>query len=47
MTGDPESSIRPARAADAPAFGKLLHAFNVEFGEPTPSADALAERGRR
>ena len=36
--------IRPARAADAPTFGRLLHAFNVEFGEPTPDADVIAER---
>lgn len=25
-------------------FGKLLHAFNVEFGEQTPSAELIAER---
>jgi ribosomal protein S18 acetylase RimI-like enzyme len=25
-------------------FGRLLHAFNVEFGEPTPDADLIAER---
>ena len=36
--------IRPASAADAPTFGSLLHAFNVEFGEPTPDADVIAER---
>jgi ribosomal protein S18 acetylase RimI-like enzyme len=33
-----------AGAADAPVFGRLLHAFNVEFGEPTPDADLIAER---
>ena len=38
------ASIRLARAADAPAFGRLLHAFNTEFGEPTPDADVIAER---
>jgi ribosomal protein S18 acetylase RimI-like enzyme len=36
--------IRLASAADAPAFGELLHAFNVEFDEPTPNADVIAER---
>jgi ribosomal protein S18 acetylase RimI-like enzyme len=36
--------IRLASAADALAFGTLLHAFNVEFGEPTPAADVIAER---
>jgi ribosomal protein S18 acetylase RimI-like enzyme len=36
--------IRLAGAADAPAFGRLLHAFNVEFGDPTPDADVIAER---
>jgi ribosomal protein S18 acetylase RimI-like enzyme len=35
---------RVASAADAPAFGRLLHAFNVEFGESTPDADVIAER---
>ena len=25
-------------------FGRLLHAFNIEFGEPTPPADLFAER---
>ena len=36
--------IRLAGAADAPAFGRLLHAFNVEFGDPTPDADVIAAR---
>src|SRR6266536_1979845 len=36
--------IRLATAADAPAFGRLLHAFNVEFGESTPDADVISER---
>jgi GNAT superfamily N-acetyltransferase len=36
--------IRHASAADAPAFGELLHAFNVEFGESTPDPDVIAER---
>ena len=44
MVKDAETQIRLASAADAPAFGRLLHAFNVEFGEPTPGANVLAER---
>jgi ribosomal protein S18 acetylase RimI-like enzyme len=38
------TSVRAASAADAPAFGRLLHAFNAEFGEPEPTADVIAER---
>jgi hypothetical protein len=44
MARDAETQIRLASAEDAPAFGRLLHAFNVEFGEPTPGADVFAER---
>src|SRR6266540_1725343 len=33
-----------ARAADAPAFGRLLRAFNVGFGESTSPAEVIAER---
>ena len=36
--------IRRASAADAPTLGRLLHAFNVEFGESTPDAELIAER---
>jgi GNAT superfamily N-acetyltransferase len=39
-----QTPIRGAGAADAPAFGRLLHAFNTEFGEATPAADVIAER---
>jgi ribosomal protein S18 acetylase RimI-like enzyme len=39
-----QTPIRLASAADAPAFGRLLHAFNAEFGDPTPDADVIAER---
>ena len=39
-----QPSIRLASAADATAFGRLLHAFNVEFGAATPDADLIAER---
>jgi ribosomal protein S18 acetylase RimI-like enzyme len=40
----PMATIRLARATDAALFGRLLHAFNVEFEEPTPDADVIAER---
>jgi ribosomal protein S18 acetylase RimI-like enzyme len=36
--------VRLAGADEARVFGKLLHAFNVEFGEETPSAELIAER---
>jgi ribosomal protein S18 acetylase RimI-like enzyme len=39
-----ETSIRLASAVDALTFGRLLHAFNAEFGESTPAADVIAER---
>ena len=39
-----ETSIRLATAADAPTFGRLLHAFNSEYGEPEPDADTIAKR---
>jgi GNAT superfamily N-acetyltransferase len=39
-----DTSIRAASAADALVFGRLLHAFNAEFGEPEPSAEVIAER---
>ena len=45
MTRSPgETAVRLATAADAPAFGRLLHAFNAEFGESTPDAEVIAER---
>jgi ribosomal protein S18 acetylase RimI-like enzyme len=44
VPGDRQISIRLAGAADAPAFGRLLHAFNAEFGDPTPEAGVIAER---
>ena len=37
-------AIRLAGGADALEFGRLLHAFNVEFGESTPDAEVIAER---
>jgi ribosomal protein S18 acetylase RimI-like enzyme len=40
-------TVRVASSADAEAVGQLLHAFNSEFGEPTPGPNPLAERVRR
>ncbi|HSE81479.1 MAG TPA: GNAT family N-acetyltransferase [Gaiellaceae bacterium] len=42
MTREESFPIRLAGAADATAFARLLHAFNVEFDEPTPDADVIA-----
>ena len=36
--------IRLAKPADAPAVGRLLHAFNTEFDQPGPDAEVIAER---
>jgi ribosomal protein S18 acetylase RimI-like enzyme len=44
MARESQTSIRLAIGADASAFGTLLHAFNVEFGESTPDAAVIAER---
>ena len=39
--------VRLATRVDADAIGRLLYAFNTEFGEPTPAPAALAERIRQ
>jgi ribosomal protein S18 acetylase RimI-like enzyme len=39
-----DAGVRLANAADALAFGRLFHAFNVEFGESTPDPEVVAER---
>ncbi len=44
MVQEASSAIRLAGAADAAAFGRLLHAFNAEFGDPRPDAATIAER---
>jgi ribosomal protein S18 acetylase RimI-like enzyme len=36
--------VRPAGAGDLDAVGRLLDAFNREFGDPTPGPAALAAR---
>ena len=38
--------VRLADCGDAAVIGRLLHAFNQEFDEPTPGPAALAERMR-
>jgi GNAT superfamily N-acetyltransferase len=37
-------SVRRATPADAGDIARLLHDFNIEYGEPTPGPEALAER---
>ena len=44
MSAGDEHRVRLASAADSPAFGRLLQAFNDEFGEPTPDAGTIAAR---
>lgn len=39
-------SARQAGAGDAAEIGRLLDAFNREYGDPTPGPEALAERFR-
>jgi GNAT superfamily N-acetyltransferase len=39
--------VRQAGRDDADAIGRLLHAFNREFDEPTPAPSALADRIRQ
>jgi GNAT superfamily N-acetyltransferase len=36
--------VRLATLADAQSIGRLLHDFNEEYEDPTPGADALADR---
>jgi ribosomal protein S18 acetylase RimI-like enzyme len=39
-----EVEVRRCTSADAPDLGRLLHDFNVEYSEPTPDPEVLAER---
>jgi ribosomal protein S18 acetylase RimI-like enzyme len=47
MSSPPDVAVRRGEVRDAEAIGKLLHDFNREFDEPTPSPDWLAGRVRR
>jgi GNAT superfamily N-acetyltransferase len=48
MTSTPDvDEVRVGEPGDAEAIGQLLHDFNVEFDEPTPGSDVLAERVER
>ncbi len=40
----PPPRVRRADPTDAGTIARLLHRFNTEFDEPTPSEEALAER---
>ena len=44
MTSEADSPIWLATVADAPVFGRLLHAFNSEYGDPEPQAEVIAAR---
>jgi ribosomal protein S18 acetylase RimI-like enzyme len=39
-------SVRRGTLADAPAIGRLLHDFNLEYDDPTPHPNRIAERMR-
>ena len=47
MSSPPDVAVRRGEVTDAEAIGKLLHDFNREFDEPTPSPDWLAGRVRQ
>lgn len=42
-----EIEVRGAGPRDAVDVARLLHAFNTEFGDPTPGVEALTENARR
>jgi ribosomal protein S18 acetylase RimI-like enzyme len=44
MAKETNVATRLASASDAQVFGRLLHAFNAEYGETTPSAGLIADR---
>jgi len=46
MNSAGEPDVRLGELTDAEDIGRLLHDFNVEFDEPTPVADELAQRIR-
>ncbi len=46
MSEEAQHSVRIAGLEDVDSIGRLLHDFNREFNEPTPSPSALANRFR-
>lgn len=44
--GEDESGVRRATPGDAATVARLLHDFNAEFDEPTPTVEILTERVR-
>ncbi|HUC37913.1 MAG TPA: GNAT family N-acetyltransferase [Acidimicrobiales bacterium] len=44
--GHDSAAVRIAGTTDADAIGRLLHDFNTEFGEPTPTPGEVADRFR-
>jgi GNAT superfamily N-acetyltransferase len=38
------AEIRSARGEDAPRLARMLHDFNVEFGDPSPGPEVLERR---
>lgn len=46
MSGEAQHPARTAGLAEVDSIGRLLHDFNREFSEPTPSPSALADRFR-
>jgi ribosomal protein S18 acetylase RimI-like enzyme len=42
-----EIQVRPATVEDAMEIARLLHEFNLEFEEPSPGVEAMAENVRR
>jgi ribosomal protein S18 acetylase RimI-like enzyme len=47
MSSRPDLQVRRAGSADAEVVARLLHDFNEEFDDPTPSPQVLAERVRQ
>jgi ribosomal protein S18 acetylase RimI-like enzyme len=41
-----ERAVRVAVTPDTPAIGRLLHEFNLEYDDPSPGPERLAERIR-
>ena len=44
MSTGPSLEVRRATNADARDIGRLLHDFNLEYDDPTPGPERLAER---